>query len=108
MVIQNFSQQIIHSRVFSTYIAAGFFATLIFFVLNAHLFTPFEMMFGTVIVTIALKGISNMMISLVILLFNLQDTHDEQSFKIAEDKLDLLIHQMKMGVVESKDSKNIK
>ncbi len=108
MVIQNFSRQIIEGGIFRAYIAAGFFATLIFFVLNSHLFTPFEMMFGTIIVTIAFKGISNMMISLVILLFNLQGTHDEQAFKIAEDKLDLLMHQMKMNTVESRDSKNTK
>ena len=108
MVIQNFSHQIINSVVFRTYIAAGFFATLIFFILNSHLFTPFEMMFGTIIVTIALKGIANMMISLVILLFNLQSTKEESAFKIAEDKLDFLMNQMKINTVESKNSKNIK
>ncbi len=108
MVIQNFSHQIINSIVFRAYIAAGFFATLIFFILNSHIFTPFEMMFGTIIVTIALKGISNMMISLVILFFNLQATEDKNTFKVAEDKLDLLMHQIKINTVESRDSKNIK
>lgn len=98
----------VNSTIFSTYIAAGFFGTLIFFILNSHLFTPFEMMLGTIIVTIGLKGISNMMISLVILLFDLQQESDQQAYKIAEDKLDLLMHQMKMGEVGSNDSQKTK
>ena len=43
MVIEKFSQTVINSGIFRLYIATGFFATLIFFVLNAELFTPFEM-----------------------------------------------------------------
>lgn len=96
MIIQQFSAQTIRSTVFKTYIATGFFATLIFFVLNSHIFTPYEMMLGTIVATIAFKGLSNIMVSMVILLFDLQDTHEQQQFKIAEDKLDLLIHQMNL------------
>ena len=107
MVIENFSHKIIHSGVFNTYIATGFFGTLIFFILNSHLFTPLEMMFGTIIVTITLKGISNIMISLVILLFDLKNTKDEQQFKTSEDKLDLLLNEMQMQEAQIKTAKVI-
>ena len=38
MVIERFSQTVINSGVFRFYIATGFFATLIFFIINADLF----------------------------------------------------------------------
>jgi hypothetical protein len=105
MVIENFSREMINSTIFRTYIATGFFAILIFFILNSHIFTPYEIVLGTMVVTIALKGVSNMMISLIILLFDLQITKDEHTIKLAEDKLDLLMNQMKTHSVQT--SKNI-
>ena len=102
MVIENFSHKIIGSGVFNTYVASGFFATLIFFIFNSHLFTPLEMMFGTIIITTILKGISNIMISLIILLFDLKNTKDEHQFKASEDKLDLLLNEMQMKEAQLK------
>ena len=107
MVIENFSKKVLYSGLFNTYIATGFFATLIFFVINSHLFTPFEMMFGTIIVTVALKGISNMMLSLIILLFNLENTKEKYDLHIAEDKLDLLMNEIKMKEARVRASKSI-
>ncbi len=104
MVIENFSRKVISSGVFNSFIATGFFATLIFFIFNSHLFTPFEMMFGIVLVTIALKGISNIMFSLIILLFDLKGDRDAHHFKVAEDKLGLLIHEMQMKEAKAKSS----
>ena len=63
------------------------------------------MMFGTIIVTIAFKGMSNIMLSLIILLYNLQKNEDLQQFKIAEDKLDYLMHEMQMQEAKQKASK---
>ncbi len=106
MVIENFSRKMASSGIFNTYIATGFFATLIFFILNSHLFTPMEMMFGTIVITIALKGISNIMLSLIILLFDLQSSYDEQQFKVSEDRLNLLVHELQMKQAKLKTSKN--
>ena len=106
MVIENFSQKVLHSGLLNTYIATGFFMTLIFFVINSHLFTPFEMMFGTIIVTVALKGISNMMLSLVILLFNLENTKERTELGVAEDRLDLLLNELKMKEAKVRAAKN--
>ena len=66
MIVERFSQNVLNSGLFRFYIATGFFATLIFFTINADLFTPIEMILGIIMVTIILKGISNMMFSLII------------------------------------------
>lgn len=99
MVVEKFSQSVINSGIFRLYIATGFFATLIFFVVNADLYTPIEMIFGIVGVTIVLKGVSNMMLSLIILLFNLDSKRDELNFKYNEEKINEMMAEL--GVQEA-------
>lgn len=94
MVVEKFSQSVINSGVFRLYIATGFFATLIFFVINADLYTPMEMIFGIIGVTIILKGVSNMMLSLIILLFNLDNKRAELDFKYNEEKIDAMLAEL--------------
>jgi len=101
MVVERFSQNVINSGIFRLYIATGFFATLIFFVINADLYTPLEMIFGIIGVTIILKGVSNMMLSLIILLFNLDNKRDELNFKYNEEKIDAMIAEL--GVQEAQN-----
>lgn len=99
MVVEKFSQSVINSGIFRLYIATGFFATLIFFVVNADLYTPIEMIFGIVGVTVILKGVSNMMLSLIILLFNLDNKRDELNFKYNEEKINEMMAEL--GVQEA-------
>ncbi|TLP36995.1 hypothetical protein [Arcobacter arenosus] len=94
MVVERFSQSVINSGVFRLYIATGFFATLIFFVVNADLYTPLEMIFGIIGVTIVLKGVSNMMLSLIILLFNLDAKREELNFKYNEEKINAMMAEL--------------
>jgi polyferredoxin len=94
MVVERFSQSVINSGVFRLYIATGFFATLIFFVVNADLFTPLEMIFGIIGVTIVLKGVSNMMLSLIILLFNLDAKREELNFKYNDEKINAMMAEL--------------
>jgi len=94
MIVEKFSQNVINSGIFRLYIATGFFATLIFFVINADLFTPFEMIFGIVGVTVILKGVSNMMLSLIILLFNLDNKRAELNYKYHEDNINEMIAEL--------------
>ena len=94
MVVENFSQSVVNSGIFRLYIATGFFATLIFFVINADLYTPLEMIFGIIGVTIILKGVSNMMFSLIILLFNLDNKKTELDFKYNEEKIDAMLAEL--------------
>ncbi len=94
MIVEKFSQNVINSGIFRLYIATGFFATLIFFVVNADLYTPLEMIFGIIGVTIILKGVSNMMLSLIILLFNLDNKRDELDFKYNEEKINAMMAEL--------------
>ncbi len=94
MVVEKFSQSVVNSGIFRLYIATGFFATLIFFVINADLYTPIEMIFGIIGVTVILKGVSNMMFSLIILLFNLDNKRTELNFKYNEEKIDAMLAEL--------------
>jgi hypothetical protein len=107
MVIERFSQTVINSGIFRLYIATGFFATLIFFVLNAELFTPIEMILGIILITIVLKGISNIMLSLIISLFNLDNKRSEFDFKYNEEKIQVMLNELSVkDVMDS--NKNLK
>lgn len=105
MVIERFSQNVLNSGIFKLYIATGFFATLIFFVLNADIFTPFEMILGVIVVTICLKGIANIMLSLVILLFNLDNTKNELDFKYNSEKINAMLSELQVNDVQSNNKK---
>ncbi len=91
MVVEKFSKSVVSSGVLKMYTATGFFATLIFFLFNSHMFTIAEMVFGIMVVTIALKGISNIMFSLVISYFSLDNKREELEFKHTSDKIDALL-----------------
>ena len=107
MVIERFSQTVINSGVFRFYIATGFFATLIFFIINADLFTPMEMILGIILITIVLKGMSNIMLSLIISLFNLDNKRSEFDFKYNEEKIQVMLNEL--SVKEVMDvNKNLK
>lgn len=95
MLVEKFSKSVINSGIFKIYIATGFFATLIFFVINAELFTPMEMILGVVFITIILKGISNMMLSMIILLFSLDNKKNELAFNSKAEKIDFLLNELK-------------
>uniref|UniRef100_UPI0040476E01 hypothetical protein n=1 Tax=Aliarcobacter sp. TaxID=2321116 RepID=UPI0040476E01 len=107
MVVERFSQTVINSGIFKLYIATGFFATLIFFTINADLFTPMEMILGIILVTVVLKGISNMMLSLIISLFNLDNKKSEFDFKYNEEKIQAMLSELTIkDVIDS--NKNLK
>lgn len=108
MVIERFSQNVIDSGVFRLYTATGFFATLIFFTINADLFTPMEMILGIILITIVLKGVSNMMLSLVVSFFNLDNKRDEFDFKYNEEKVQVLLNELSVKDVVNSDTKNQK
>jgi len=105
MIIEDFAQKVVTSGVMQTYIATGFFATLIFFIINANSFRPMEMMLGTIMVTIAVKGVSNLMLSMIILLFNLDAEQELKKLKVTEDKVDLLLNELQMKEAKLKSQK---
>lgn len=103
MVVEKFSQNLINTGVFKVYIAVGFFATLIFFIFNTELFSPLQMLFGAVLVTVALKGMSNFMLSHIINHFSLEQKKLDFEEKYSEDKIGLLLNQL---VVKDIDDEN--
>lgn len=94
MVVENFTNRLIASRIIDTYVATAFFATLIFFVFNAHAYTPIEMIFGVIIVTIGFKGMAHLIVSLVIVMYDLDHKVDENKFQEQSSKIDGLLNDL--------------
>jgi len=108
VVVERFSQNIIGSGLFKLYIATGFFATLIFFVINADLFTPLEMLIGIIGVTVALKGVTNMMLSLIILLFSFDNKQAQLDFEYNSEKIDSLLAGLSIQDATGNNTKKTK
>lgn len=94
MVVERFSQNLINTGIFRIYIAIGFFATIIFFTFNTELFSPLQMLFGAVLVTVTLKGFSNLMLSFIINNFSLDQKRMDFDNRYNEDKISLLLNQL--------------
>ena len=94
MVVERFSQNLINTGIFKIYIAIGFFATIIFFTFNSELFSPLQMLFGSILVTVTLKGFSNLMLSFIVNNFSLDQKRMEFDNRYNEDKINLLLNQL--------------
>lgn len=108
MKTEEFSKRLLQSRIFDTYVAAVFFAIVIFFVLNASFYTPLEMMLGVVFVTIFFKGLANMMIALVIALLNLSNEQDRIDFEKSSNTLESLVNDLAIQEAATQSNKTIK
>lgn len=105
MVVERFSQSVINSGLLRLFIASGFFATVIFFVINADFFTPIEMIFGIIGVTIILKGIANIMLSMIISFFSLDNKKNELNFKYNEEKIESMLSELNVQEILSSNKK---
>jgi len=94
MNVEKFSNSLVRSNILNTYVATAFFATMIYFTINANLYTPIEMLFGIIMSTIFFKGIGNIMFSLVVALFNLQNQEDEIEFDKLTTKVNGLLNDL--------------
>jgi len=108
MIIEKFTREILRTGIFDTYVAAVFFASVIFFVLNASWFTPTEVMIGIVFSTIVFKGVANMMLSMTISLVDLDNQQDKLDFKKSSDELDALVNDLAIQEAAIKSNKTIK
>lgn len=108
MVVERFSQNVINSGVFRIFIATGFFATLVFFVINADYYTPLEMIAGVMGVTVMLKGISNVMLGVIVSLFSLKNKEEEFNFKFNQEKIDVLVSELAVQEAQMKTVENEK
>jgi hypothetical protein len=106
MVTEAFTKKLIRSRVLDSYVAASFFATIIFFVLNAAYYTAFEMIFWVVLITIAFKGFANIMLSLSISLVQLDNEEDKIEFEKSSNKLEALVNDLAIQEAAVQSHKN--
>lgn len=108
MVVERFSQNVINSGIFRLFIATGFFATLIFFVVNADYYTPLEMIAGVMGVTVMLKGLSNVMLGVIVSLFSLKNKEEEFNFKYNKEKIDMLVSELAVQEAQVKTVEDAK
>ena len=108
MIVENFSRTMLRSKIFDTYVAAVFFATIIFFVLNSNHYSPIEIILWVMIITIGFKGIANLMLSLTISLLNLDNKEDAIEFEKSSTKLESLVNDLAIQEAAVQSAKNIK
>jgi hypothetical protein len=94
VVVEKFTHHFIASRVLDIYVGTAFFATLIFFVLNANAFNPLEIIFGVIMVTIGFKGLGHFVMALVISLFNIDNQKEKIDFDEKSARIDGLMNDL--------------
>jgi hypothetical protein len=94
MVIEKFTNRLLASRLIDTYVATAFFATLIYFTLNAYLYTPIEIISSVIIVTIAFKGLGHFVIAMIISLHSLDDKKNEVEFNERSSEIEGLLNDL--------------
>ncbi len=105
MLVEEFSNKVLRSKIIDTYVATAFFAVVIFFTLNADIYTPIEMLFGVIFVTIAFKGLSHMMVALIILLYDFD--HKKESIELGEvsSRINGLLNDLSLQQTKIKSQK---
>ena len=106
-MVERFTKRILATGIFDTYVAAAFFASLIFFVINANAYTPLEIMAGVVLSTIVFKGISNIMFGLSVALLALDNEKDKIEFEKSANRLESLVNDLAIQEAAVQASKNI-
>jgi hypothetical protein len=106
VLVESFSKKMLESKIFDTYVAAVFFATLIFFVLNIDNYTPFEMIFWIMVATVGFKGVANIMLSLTIALVDIDNEEVAVSFENESNKLESLVNDLAIQEAAVKTNKN--
>jgi predicted histidine transporter YuiF (NhaC family) len=96
MIIARFSQRIVQSRMLDLYVATVFFSTTIFFILNSASYTPLEMMYSIVFVTIIAKGFANIMLAMLISLFKFDNEYEKLAFEKSAKEAELLAKELKL------------
>jgi len=108
MIIENFAKKLIASKIFETYAATSFFATVIFFVINWAYYTPLEIVMWTMAATIIFKGLANIMLSMSISLVNLDNEQHKVDFEKSSTKLESLVKDLAIQEAAVQSAKAIK
>jgi len=105
MIIYNFAKKMKRSKILDTYVATVFFGTLIFFVLNLNSFDPIEILAGVMLVTIAFKGIANIMFSMIISFVDFDSLNDAVEFEKSAQKVEALVNELSLKQASVKETK---
>lgn len=108
MVVERFSQNLINTGIFKLYVAVGFCATLIFFILNSQLFAPIEIVFGAILVTLFLRGAAHIIFSFIVRNFSLDKKVEYFDIKYNEEKIGFLLNKFKSEDYVEEDELEIK
>lgn len=107
MLVEDFSRRVLQSKLIDTYVATAFFGVVIFFVLNADLYTPVEMVFGVVFATIAFKGVAHMMLALVILLYSFDGKREATELGEVSSRINGLLNDLTLQQTKIKSQKTL-
>jgi hypothetical protein len=102
MNIEKFSNVLAQSKLVDTYVATAFFAILIYFVINSNLYTPIEMIFTIIFVTITFKGIANLMFSYIIYLYSNDSNNDSKEFDEVNTRINGLLSELSLQEAQLK------
>jgi hypothetical protein len=107
VLVEEFSNKVLRSKVIDTYVATAFFAVVIFFTLNADIYTPIEMLFSVIFATVAFKGLAHMMIALIILLYDFE--HKKESIELGEvsSRINGLLNDLSLQQSKIKSQKSL-
>lgn len=100
MVVEGFSHKLARSGLFDLFVAFVFFATVIFFLINSSQFSPFEIFFWTIVITIVTKATTNLMFSLIVWLYDLDSIKKNGEFERSIMKIEGLISELTVQEAE--------
>jgi len=104
-MVENFFYKILETRLINTYVAAAFFATTIFFILNISLYTPSEILLWTMIVTLTFKGLAHLMVAIIIFFFDLSKREESVELRKKLNKLETLVNELSIQQAKIKNGK---
>jgi hypothetical protein len=107
VLVEEFSNKVLKSKIIDTYVATAFFAVVIFFTLNADIYTPVEMLFGVIFVTVAFKGLSHMMIALIILLYDFDNKKEAIELGEVSSRINGLLNDLSLQQTKIKAQKTL-
>jgi len=80
---------------------------LFFFTLNADLYTPIEMLFSVIFVTVAFKGLAHMMAALIILLYDFDNKKESIELGEVSSRINGLLNDLSLQQTRIKAQKTL-
>ena len=105
-MVEKFFIKIIKTKFIDFYVATAFFATVVFFILNISLYTPSEILMWIIIVTLTFKGLAHLIVSIIIMFFDLKQIEQNLEYKKQLNKLETLVNELSIQQTKIKNKNN--